>query len=414
MERALSGEKIVNPAKGGTMPKCVYCNNDDFIIMVDRSNYKFLLYTSETDSMWIRFPLLIGCCTQCGITTLLKLPDKELLNRIYGKDYKSYPSCTPLEETEQRIQEFLSAFSDFPSHGSILEIGSYDGRLLNALKKRGLQVLGCDPNSSAAAHAKTAYGIDTVQEYFRPNLFENAQFDLVLSRLLLEHVLEPKILWVELNRVVKIRGQMVHEVPNSHYMLEIGLPFFLPEHTTFFTPDSFVRLIESAGYEVDELQATSAFLRIIAIKIREVDCLSLGLEDKQDSIARDLAIAQQYVKRFNEQIEQVDAYLKEMRTKQVRMVVYGTGYFFANLVNFTSLDLGEIAFACDSNVAKWRIMVPGLKDPVQPPDQIRHPDIGLVIIATQAYQQVLSRLKSYLDAGGNALYFAPQPTLFHP
>jgi len=54
MERVLSGEKIVNPTKGGTMPKCVYCNNDDFIIMVDRPNYKFFLYTSETDSMWIR------------------------------------------------------------------------------------------------------------------------------------------------------------------------------------------------------------------------------------------------------------------------------------------------------------------------------------------------------------------------
>jgi hypothetical protein len=211
-----------------------------------------------------------------------------------------------------------------------------------------------------------------------------------------------------------MEGQMAHEVPNCHYMLESGLPFFLPEHTTFFTPDSFVRLIKSVGYEVDELQVTSGFLRTIATKIREAECLSLDLEDKQGSIRRDMAIARRYIERFNEQIEQVDAFLEEMRSKQMRMAVYGTGYFFTNLVNFTSLDLGEITFACDSNVAKWGIMVSGLKDPVQPPDQIKYPDIGLVIIATQTYQEVLSRLKDYLDVGGNALYFAPQPTLVHP
>jgi hypothetical protein len=396
------------------MPRCIYCNNDNFIIMIDKPGYEFLLCTSETDTQWIRFQLLVGCCTQCGLITLLELPDKELLNRIYGKYYKSYPSCAPLEDTERRIQEFVAAFSNFPSHGSTLEIGSYDGRLLNVLRRRGLQVLGCDPNSSAADHAKTTYGIDTVQEYFRPNLFGNAQFDLVLSRLLLEHVLEPQILWVELNRMVGMGGQMAHEVPNCHYTLESGLPFFLPEHTTFFTPDSFVRLIESVGYEVDELQVTSGFLRTIATKIREAECLSLDSEDKQGSIRRDMAIARRYIERFNEQIEQVDAFFEEMRSKQMRMAVYGTGYFFTNLVNFTSLDLGEITFACDSNVAKWGIMVPGLKDPVQPPDQIKYPDIGLVIIATQTYQEVLSRLKNYLDVGGNALYFAPQPTIVHP
>jgi SAM-dependent methyltransferase len=342
------------------------------------------------------------------------MPDKELLDRIYGKYYRSYPSCATPEETERRIDEFFAAFSKFPSSGSALEIGSYDGGLLNVLKGKGFQVLGCDPNSSAAGHAKKAYGIDTVQDYFPSELFEDRQFDLVVSRLLLEHIFAPQTLWVELNRVVKKGGRIAHEVPNCHYVFEAGLPFFLIEHTSFFTAGSLKRLGESAGYEVNELQVTPGFLRIMATKTREIDGLSLGWLGKEDSIAYDLALAQAYAKQFNENIDRVNVYLNEARARQLGIAVYGTGYFFTNLLGFTSLDLGETLFACDSNPAKWGIMVPGLKESVQPPERISVREIGLVIIATQNYEGVLLRLKEYLDLGGNALYFSPQPTLVHP
>jgi hypothetical protein len=382
--------------------------------MIDKADYEFLLYTSETDSQWIRFPLLIGCCTQCGITTLLKLPNKELLDSIYGKYYRSYPSCTAQEETEKRIEEFLTAFTNFPGLGCVLEIGSYDGQLLNVLKRRGFQVMGCDPNSSAASHAKKAYDIETIEDYFRSELFRDTQFNLVLSRLLLEHVHDPQILWVELNRVLTMHGQMAHEVPNCHYVIENGLPFFLPEHTTFFTPDSFSRMIESGGCKVDELQITPGFLRIMASKTRDIACLCLSSEDKQDSPAVDLALAQQFSKRFNENMERVNVYVGDARAKELGIAVYGTGYFFTNLVAFTNLGIGEILFGCDSNPVKWGTVVPGLKESVQPPDRVIYPEIGFVIISTQSYQPVLSRLKEYLDVGGNALYFSPQPTLVHP
>lgn len=116
------------------MHKCIYCSNEDFIVMVDKPDYAFLLPTSKKGSEWVRFPLLIGCCKHCGITTEMRLPDRDLLARIYGPHYSSYPSSATVVETEGRVQEFLSAFPKFPTAGTVLEIGSYDGRLLNVLK----------------------------------------------------------------------------------------------------------------------------------------------------------------------------------------------------------------------------------------------------------------------------------------
>ena len=138
-------------------------------------------------------------------------------------------------------------------------------------------------------------------------------------------------------------------------------------------------------------------------------------KDRQDLLTRDLTIAQQYVGRFKEYTELIDTHIEEARTSvEGRIAVYGAGYFFTNLVNFTKLDLEEIAFVCDSNPAKWGIVIPGLNEPVQAPTHISYPEIQLVIIATMSYQEILSRLNEYLGLGGNALYFAPQPTLFHP
>lgn len=208
---------------------------------------------------------------------------------------------------------------------------------------------------------------------------------------------------------------MVHEVPNCHYAFESGLPFPVIEHSTYFTPESLSRLVTSAGCKVGELQVTPGFLRMIATKTRDIKRLLLDQKDRQDLLTRDLTIAQQYVGRFKEYTELIDTHIEEARTSvEGRIAVYGAGYFFTNLVNFTKLDLEEIAFVCDSNPAKWGIVIPGLNEPVQAPTHISYPEIQLVIIATMSYQEILSRLNEYLGLGGNALYFAPQPTLFHP
>ncbi len=391
------------------MAKCIYCDNSDFLMLVDKPDYRFLIYSSETEGEWVLFPLLIGCCKRCGITTLLRLPEKELINRIYGRYYRSYPSCAPSNEVEQRMQEFFSAFRSFPDHGSVLEIGSYNGELLNILKCRGFQVLGCDPNSSAAACAMKAYGIETIQGYFQSNLFLNAQFDLVLSRLLLEHVLEPQTLWEDLNRVIKLQGKMAHEVPNCQYAFEHGIPFFLPEHSTFFTSNSLKRVAESAGFEVNHVQTTPGFLRMMATKTRKITGLSLRSGDSKASIAQDLRIAERFVEKFCELIRRADVCLEQAREKGLGIAIYGVGYFFTYLSAFTTLNCEEIVCATDSNPSKWGTQFPCLREPVQPPERIRYPEIGLVVVATQSYEGVLSRLTPYLEQGGKALVFLPEP-----
>ena len=48
------------------MAECIYCNNDDFVILVDKPDYQSDICISEVDSSWIKFPLLIVCCRRSG------------------------------------------------------------------------------------------------------------------------------------------------------------------------------------------------------------------------------------------------------------------------------------------------------------------------------------------------------------
>ena len=53
--------------------------------------------------------------------------------------------------------------------------------------------------------------------------------------------------------------------------------------------------------------------------------------------------------------------------------------------------------------------VPGVNIPIQSPDSLSLPEIGLMIVATQSYEAVLPRLNRYFQNGGKTLVFSPEP-----
>jgi SAM-dependent methyltransferase len=143
------------------------------------------------------------------------------------------------------------------------DIGCGDGRVLAALRRCGVAVVGVetDPVARGVAHAR---GLDveagTAEDL--PDRVRADRFDVVLMVHVLEHCLDP-LRGLE-NAVAILKpggGKLVIEVPNNE---ALGLrlagaawPWLdVPLHLNFFTPGSLGRACVRAGLRVERYEYT--------------------------------------------------------------------------------------------------------------------------------------------------------------
>jgi len=152
-----------------------------------------------------------------------------------------------------------------------LDIGCGPGSFLTVLAE---EIPDIDGHGVDIAKAQIEYGKRELSNY--PQLhfyhvkpgklpFEDQTFDVITSIEVIEH-LHPhhaiKILF-EARRLLKPNGKLVITTPNYRSLwpfLEIALEKISPvkydeQHISKFTPNSFVKFIETAGYEVTGLRS---------------------------------------------------------------------------------------------------------------------------------------------------------------
>jgi SAM-dependent methyltransferase len=98
----------------------------------------------------------------------------------------------------------------------MLEIGSGRGGLLDALHRRGLDIVGIDTSAARVAEAKARYGDLPLRATSGVALpFADASFDVVLSFDVLEHIPDTDGHLAEVRRVLKPGGWYLLQTPNK-------------------------------------------------------------------------------------------------------------------------------------------------------------------------------------------------------
>ncbi len=195
-------------------------------------------------------------CQRCGLLYINPRPDAASIGAYYpDMDYHAFQ---PSDGLKARLVKWLrdgeakALLAELPSGACALEIGCGTGDLLVALRERGADVMGIEPNDAAASVARTQRGLDVKTGILDAVQLAPAQFDLILMKYALEHVHSPRATLTRIRQLLKPGGRAVFWVPNvaswdARLFGACWRGLDAPRHLYIFTPDTVRQLVEKSG-----------------------------------------------------------------------------------------------------------------------------------------------------------------------
>lgn len=217
-----------------------------------------------TDHFVTREAFTIVKCSRCGFLFTQDHPGENEAGRYYeSEEYISH------SDTSEGLMNKLYRFARTMmlrkktalvknetglSHGTILDIGSGTGYFADAMTKTGWRAEGIEINPKAREFSKTSFGLNV----FDPSetwSIEKGKYDCITLWHVLEHFNDPNGYMQQIRRLLKPGGRCIIALPNSssydaiHYK-EYWAAWDVPRHIWHFTPQTFRRFAEKAGFEL--------------------------------------------------------------------------------------------------------------------------------------------------------------------
>ncbi len=241
-----------------TLDRCAACGSDRLQPLPLRYEYRG------------SFPLVE--CGDCGLRFLRVQPAGAALAELYAAPYferdfrcgRSAAAYASEEAFRAENEDLLDAFERLGPRGSLLEVGSAGGWLLERARLRGWRVQGVELSGAAVALAR-ARGLTVFEGDLPAANLPAESFDLVYMGDVLEHVPDCRAVLAEAARVLKSGGHLYLRGPLTTNSLArrlalsayglLGRTIVLrepPYHLWEFTPGPLEHLFEAADLDVVE------------------------------------------------------------------------------------------------------------------------------------------------------------------
>jgi 2-polyprenyl-3-methyl-5-hydroxy-6-metoxy-1,4-benzoquinol methylase len=145
---------------------------------------------------------------------------------------------------------------------TILDVGCYDGSIMEILKCKCNKIVGIDNSISAILNC-TNKGLTVKLLKGEKFPFKDNSFDCIVAGEVIEHVFDTKNFLLEINRVLKKNGQLIITTPNlvsfgSRIMMLFGKKPWMMEykadkktsgHVRYFTSDTLSELLNECRFK---------------------------------------------------------------------------------------------------------------------------------------------------------------------
>lgn len=182
-----------------------------------------------------------------------------------------------------------------PTGGRVLDVGCGSGLFLLAMRERGWQVHGVEPNRQAADFAQNTLHLPvTIGDIFQVN--HEKLYDVITFWDVLEHTHSPHDVLKRAHSLLNQNGLLVINVPNWASLERrlfktkwIGID--APRHLYHFSPGTITRLLKNCGFSVVEISSktpvmnpASNLLRALGTLFRNIKQVKPNAQESQRQI----------------------------------------------------------------------------------------------------------------------------------
>jgi len=250
--------------------KCSICKNIETETLLN-------LKCGNLDGSVLYDPVVVACCNNCGhVFNKLNQEDKFNMLKYYEAEHSPNNLCSPNIEGDMpgsSNENSLSRYSllynfiveDIKPEHTILDIGCATGGFLRYLKSKGYNDLhGVDFSHPYIEIASRDKELDIQHGTAELVPYEDHCFDFLLADQVVEHLLDPNLIFIEAKRILKNKGLFCISVPNAVFYKEtLHFDFYwflMREHIQHFNLHHLSLLAQNHGFRV--LKSAPTFSRM--------------------------------------------------------------------------------------------------------------------------------------------------------
>src|SRR5467141_2783547 len=365
-----------------------------------------------------RYPLRMFYCSDCGLIQLLDLVDrKEMFDDYAFLTATANTSLVHFDQYAERVGKLVS----LNTGDLVVDIGSNDGTLLKAFKRRRASVLGIEPAHNVGSLAIAA-GIPTLYEYFGRATMEaigRGKAKIVTANNVVSHVGDLNDFMESVNMLLDPEGLFVFEVPwvvdvLRHYNFDI----VYHEHLSYFGFKPLSKVLETHGLELVDVEyfpdIHGGSLRGLAAHLDTFPKQS-GVLDRvfrEEDNGADFNALEQFARHVQQIRKNLITLLRALKGDGKRIVGYGAPAKATILLNYCSIDNSLLDFVTDTTPFKQGRFIPGVRIPIVAPEEFRRtvPDFAL-LLAWNFKNEIIEKEQEYLKSGGKFIVPFPEPKI---
>ncbi|HBJ82284.1 MAG TPA: hypothetical protein DDZ88_00080 [Verrucomicrobiales bacterium] len=387
---------------------CHSCREKAVVALLDCGpqpvGHRFLTSAGQEEGL---FPLVVSQCRACGLIQLSHpAPVDEIRPRF---DWISY------NEPDAHLDALVEALSKLPgllreSHVGAVVVGG--DKTIECFQQRGFANIWridlqrdldvCEPNS----------GTETLQARLTPEAaaritHEQGLFDLLVVRHMVEHAHEARSFLAAIQQMLKPGGYAIFEVPDCSRAFDAcDYSILWEEHVFYFMPFTFRHCLETAGFQVLDLQQPTYSLVALTRK-ESVQAQKLHADILKTEIDR--------MQHFSESLPRIRKATQEcvssLHTENGPVAFFGAGHMACTYINLLELHQ-ELDCVVDDHPQKRGLLMPGSHLPIIGSDSLaeRGVKVCLSALSPESEAKVIRNNPHFTAAGGKFLsIFAGRP-----
>lgn len=351
---------------------CRLCHSTDLRPVIDLGDmpiaHRLLRTRDEPEE---RFPFAVLACGRCGLPQIVKPIDPDILYRQFNYNFSSW-------KPEPHQPDELGTIAAFTKHETVFEIGCNDGLFLTKLRERGAKLLvGVEPNPVSGKIAQER-GIKVYPDMISPALCHDAvaqagKFDLVISRQVLEHVVDFENFFECVKLALRDDGLLFIDVPDFTPGSTVGdVSVLWEEHVSYFTEATLLALLARHGFEPLSIKKYNFSGGSLAVAARRA---AKGAPSSDVSAGAGERFGE-LVKSYGTRLRPI---LKKARSKGMQIALYGAGCRACTFTNAHGLD-DLIELSVDDQRERQGLFLPGTRIPIRVPEELNTPTGPLICL----------------------------------